>query len=71
MNESRLKALRLWKIKAGRVSTFYIWVGADTFESAISTAVEAIKEDKPEWKEVGLNDIISIESIDQEVRMKA
>jgi len=71
MSKSRLKALRLWKIKAGRVHTFYIWIGADTFESAISTAIEAIKEDKPEWKEVDLNDITSIESIDQEVRMMA
>jgi hypothetical protein len=69
MSDSTLKELRLWKVKAGRASTFSFWVAADSFESAVSTAVEALKEDKTDWKGVGQNDIMSIEVLDLSVRM--
>jgi hypothetical protein len=54
-----LKEWRIWEVKWGRVITDTVLVAANTFDDAVSTAVEFIRAQQPKW-DAGRDDILTL-----------
>lgn len=58
-----MRSLNLWKITVGRSSLVEICVSARSIMDAIYLGVQWIKEEHPEWLEVGPDDIRAVSAI--------